>query len=44
MNDMPFDKTNTEIFELTGRCPFGGDRIGGALGEAPTLSDWYRIG
>lgn len=41
MNDMAFDKTNTETFEMTGKCPFGGDRIGGAMGAPPTLSDWY---
>jgi catalase-peroxidase len=35
------DKTNTETFEMTGQCPFGGDRIGGASGTPPTLSDWY---
>ena len=41
MNDMSPDKTNTQTFEMTGKCPFGGDRIGGALGTPPTLSDWY---
>jgi catalase-peroxidase len=35
------DKTNTQAHEMTGKCPFGGDRIGGALGTPPTLSDWY---
>ena len=35
------DKTDTETFEMTGKCPFGGDRIGGALGKSPTLEDWY---
>ena len=35
------DKTNTETFEMGGKCPFGGDRIGGALGTPPALSDWY---
>src|ERR1035437_9250468 len=35
------DKTNTQAFEMTGKCPFGGDRIGGSLGTPPTLSDWY---
>ena len=24
-----------------GKCPFMGDRIGGALGDKPTLSDWF---
>ena len=41
MNDMFFDKTNTETFDMKGKCPFGGDRIGGALGTPPQLSDWY---
>ncbi len=41
MNDMVFDKTNTATFEMEGKCPFGGDRIGGALGVPPQLSDWY---
>ena len=35
------DKTNTDTFEMGGKCPFGGDRIGGALGTPPALSDWY---
>ena len=35
------DKTNTETYEMIGRCPFGGDRVGGALGTPPALSDWY---
>ena len=35
------DKTNTESFEMAGKCPFGGDRVGGALGTPPALSDWY---
>ena len=41
MNDMAYDKTNTQSFEMTGKCPFGGDRIGGAVGSPPALSDWY---
>ena len=41
MNHMNNDKTNTDTFEMTGKCPFGGDRIGGAEGSSPTLSDWY---
>jgi catalase-peroxidase len=41
MDDMIHDKTNTETFEMAGKCPFGGDRVGGALGTPPTLSDWY---
>ncbi|MFC6225244.1 catalase/peroxidase HPI [Hymenobacter artigasi] len=35
------DKTDTTTFEMGGKCPFGGDRIGGAEGASPTLSDWY---
>ena len=41
MLDMKNDKTDTQTFEMEGRCPFGGDRIGGALGTPPQLSDWY---
>ncbi|WP_051093030.1 catalase/peroxidase HPI [Methylobacterium sp. 77] len=26
---------------MAGKCPFGGDRIGGAVGTPPTLNDWY---
>ncbi|MCJ2013578.1 catalase/peroxidase HPI [Methylobacterium sp. J-076] len=26
---------------LSGQCPFGGDRIGGAFTSPPTLEDWY---
>lgn len=33
--------TNTSTIEMTGECPFGGDRIGGALGTPPTLENWY---
>ncbi len=33
--------TNTSNIEMTGKCPFGGDRIGGALGTPPTLENWY---
>ncbi len=41
MNNMSNDKTNTATFEMQGKCPFGGDRIGGADGSPPALSDWY---
>jgi catalase-peroxidase len=41
MNELIVDKTNTETHEMTGACPFGGDRIGGAFGSPPTLEDWY---
>src|SRR5664280_3042101 len=39
--DIKDDKTDTKTHEMTGKCPFGGDRIGGSLGAPPTLSDWY---
>ena len=35
------DGTNTQTTEMTGKCPFGGDRIEGATGTPPTLEDWY---
>jgi catalase-peroxidase len=41
MNDMMPDKTFTKTFELPGKCPFGGDRIGGTFGKPPTLENWY---
>ena len=41
MLDIENDKTDTQSYEMTGKCPFGGDRIGGALGTPPQLSDWY---
>ena len=41
MLEISHDKTNTHTFEMPGKCPFGGDRIGGAEGTPPTLSDWY---
>ena len=41
MLDIKDDKTNTESYPMAGQCPFGGDRIGGALGTPPALSDWY---
>ncbi|GAA3977082.1 hypothetical protein GCM10022407_23060 [Hymenobacter antarcticus] len=41
MNNTSHDKTDTKTFEMAGKCPFGGDRIGGAEGTPPTLSDWY---
>ena len=41
MNDMSADKTNTETFKMEGKCPFGGDRVGGAFGTPPTLENWY---
>ncbi|MFD1873015.1 catalase/peroxidase HPI [Hymenobacter bucti] len=41
MLNMSHDKTNTATFEMLGKCPFGGDRIGGVDGTPPALSDWY---
>ena len=41
MNHLTNDKTDTKTFDMTGKCPFGGDRIGGAAGTPPALSDWY---
>jgi catalase-peroxidase len=41
MSDSASDKTVTETRKMTGKCPFGGDRIGGALGTPPTLENWY---
>lgn len=41
MFDIKDDKTNTESYPMAGKCPFGGDRIGGASGTPPALSDWY---
>ena len=38
---MIYDKTDTRSFGMEGKCPFGGDRIGGALGTKPQLSEWY---
>ncbi len=41
MLDIKNDKTDTQTHHMAGKCPFGGDRIGGALGTPPVLSDWY---
>ena len=41
MNDMLLDKTYTETHEMTGKCPFGGDSVGGVFGTPPTLEAWY---
>ncbi|WP_279482405.1 catalase/peroxidase HPI [Aureimonas sp. SK2] len=41
MDHLPNDKTNTESYPMKGKCPFGGDRIGGAQGSRPTLENWY---
>ena len=41
MLDISNDKTDTTSFEMAGKCPFGGDRLGGAVGSPPSLSDWY---
>lgn len=41
MLNISHDKTNTASFEMLGKCPFGGDRIGGVDSTPPALSDWY---
>jgi catalase-peroxidase len=41
MNQMTPDKTMTQTHEMDGKCPFGGDRVGGAFGTPPTLENWY---
>ncbi len=41
MNDFSPDKTFTETHEMPGKCPFGGDRVGGTFGTPPTLENWY---
>ncbi|KQU20750.1 hydroperoxidase [Methylobacterium sp. Leaf94] len=41
MNTMTTDKTDTASYPMAGQCPFGGDRIGGALGSRPALENWY---
>ena len=41
MDDLTIDKTDTKTFEMEGKCPFGGDRVGGAFGRPPTLENWY---
>ena len=41
MDDMTSDKTNTQTHEMLGKCPFGGNRVGGAFGTPPTLENWY---
>ncbi len=41
MADFAYDKTNTDSYPMEGKCPFGGDRIGGAAGSTPALAEWY---
>lgn len=41
MIDTANDKTNTESSKMEGKCPFGGDRVGGVFGSPPTLENWY---
>ena len=41
MNAISADKTFTETHAMTGKCPIGGDRVGGAFGTPPTLENWY---
>ena len=35
------DGTDTRTTVMTGKCPFGGDRVGGTVSTPPTLEDWY---
>jgi len=41
MLEMKDNKTDTHSYHMEGKCPFGGDRVGGASGTPPALSDWY---
>ncbi|KQT07315.1 hydroperoxidase [Methylobacterium sp. Leaf399] len=41
MNEIKNIALDTSTFVMEGKCPFGGDRIGGAVGTTPSLSDWY---
>ena len=41
MLDIKDDRTDTKTYDMPGKCPFGGDRIGGTSGTPPMLSDWY---
>jgi catalase-peroxidase len=41
MQQSTIDKTFTKTHEMTGKCPFGGDSVGGAFGTPPTLENWY---
>ncbi|MBC7572978.1 MAG: catalase/peroxidase HPI [Herminiimonas sp.] len=41
MDQKTLDKTFTETHKMTGQCPFGGNKIGGAFGTPPTLENWY---
>ncbi|WP_104125907.1 catalase/peroxidase HPI [Cryobacterium sp. Y57] len=35
------DQTNTCSFHMSGALPAGGDHLGGAFGQSPTLDSWY---
>nr|WP_244936592.1 catalase/peroxidase HPI [Methylobacterium currus] len=35
------DDVETYTDVLSGKCPFGGDRVGGAFTTPPTLENWY---
>jgi catalase-peroxidase len=35
MLDIKDDKTDTQTHDMTGRCPFGGDRVGASWGHPP---------
>lgn len=41
MDKIAEDKTFTTTHEMSGKCPFGGDRVGGTFGTPPTLENWY---
>ncbi len=41
MDTFTVDKTFTQTHPMTGKCPFGGDQVGGAFGTKPTLENWY---
>ncbi|MEA9985794.1 catalase-peroxidase, partial [Subtercola sp. RTI3] len=35
------DQTNTCSFHMAGALPAGGDHLGGAFGQSPSLDSWY---
>ncbi|MFJ4219486.1 catalase/peroxidase HPI [Curtobacterium luteum] len=38
---MEHDETNTCSYHMAGSLPAGGDHLGGAFGQSPTLEHWY---
>ncbi len=38
---MSTDGTDTCTYHMGGSLPAGGDHLGGAFGQAPTLEHWY---